>query len=156
MVNGEKNNLLDAADLTLRTLISASTGAGHKVVSLVTMPKKRSRGYLNGLAGYADRSWWMIGCKCMIQVINYVLDRLDFKEQIVKTILKVENTFKYKCDQTGRWQKIILPKIHHKIRCNSKGLKLQRSEVKGLALARADSGGWYRKIYNERYLFCIW
>ena len=40
--------------------------------------------------------------------MNYVLDRLDFKEQIVKTITK-KNTSKYKDDQTGCWREVTLP-----------------------------------------------
>ena len=41
--------------------------------------------------GYADRSGWMIECRCVIQVMNYVLDRSDFEEQIVRIIPKAEN-----------------------------------------------------------------
>lgn len=40
---------------------------------------RRSRGYLNDLASYADRSKWMIGCRCIIQVINYVLNYSYFE-----------------------------------------------------------------------------
>ena len=56
----------------------------------------------------------MIECKCVIQVINYVLDRSDFKEQIVRTIPKVENTFEHKYNQIERLQEVILPEHHHK------------------------------------------
>ena len=28
----------------------------------------------------------LAGCRCVIQVMNYVLDRSDFKEQIMQTI----------------------------------------------------------------------
>ena len=49
--------------------------------------------------------------------MNYVLDRLDFEEQIVKTIPK-ENTSKHKC--------------------NKKGRRLQRLELRELAPAEAD------------------
>ena len=36
---------------------------------------KRSRDYLGGLAGYADRSWWMIRYRCVI----YWRDKLRFE-----------------------------------------------------------------------------
>ena len=37
----------------------------------------------------------------MIQLMNYVLDRLDFKKQIVRIIPKVENISKHKYNQTN-------------------------------------------------------
>ena len=53
----------------------------------------------------------------LIGEINYVLDRSDFEEQIVKTISE-ENTSEYKCDKRD-W-------------------KLQKSEIRGLAPVGAD------------------
>ena len=41
----------------------------------------------------------MIRCRCVIQVMNYVLDRLDCKEQIVRMIPKAENTSEHEYDQ---------------------------------------------------------
>ena len=41
MVNGKRNNLLDAAGLTFGTSTSASTGVGYLAVSLVAMPRKK-------------------------------------------------------------------------------------------------------------------
>ena len=41
MVSGKKNDLLDAKGLTIATLTSGSTKAGHKAVGLVAMPKKK-------------------------------------------------------------------------------------------------------------------
>ena len=56
MVSGKRDVLLERAGLTPGTSISASTGAGHKTMSLVTMPRNKSRGYIDGLAGYIDKS----------------------------------------------------------------------------------------------------
>ena len=41
MVSGKRSNLLDAASQTFETSTLASTGAGHKAVSLVAMPSKK-------------------------------------------------------------------------------------------------------------------
>ena len=41
MISGKRNGFLDAAGLTLGTLTSALTEAGHKAVSLVAMPRKK-------------------------------------------------------------------------------------------------------------------
>ena len=41
MVSGKKDGFLDAAGLTFGILTSGSTEAGHKVVSLVAMPRKK-------------------------------------------------------------------------------------------------------------------
>ena len=51
------------------------------------------------LNGWLDAGAWLIG------KINYVLDRLYFEEQIVKTIPKAENTFKHKYDQSNTNQR---------------------------------------------------
>ena len=49
-----------------------------------------------------DAGAWFIG------EMNYILDRLDFEKQIVKTIPK-ENISKHKGNQIGPWQEVILP-----------------------------------------------
>ena len=46
--------------------------------------------------------------------MDYILDHSDFKKQIRKMIPKAENTSKHKCNQTGRWQEIILPEYYYK------------------------------------------
>ena len=86
----------------------------------------------------------------MIQVINYVLDRLDFKGQIVKMISKAKNTSEHKYNQ-AKWLNIttrgyIANNTNTEVRhwgSNVRSLK-QRSkatEVRGLAPAGANSGG---------------
>ena len=41
MFSDERHSLPDEAGLSFETSISASTKAGHKVVSLIAMPKKK-------------------------------------------------------------------------------------------------------------------
>ena len=41
MVNGKRDDLLDVANLTFGMLISASTEAGYKAISLVVIPRKK-------------------------------------------------------------------------------------------------------------------
>ena len=53
----------------------------------------------------------MMRCRCVIQVINYVLDRSDSKKQIMRMIQKVENTFKYKYNQSNMINDITSNKI---------------------------------------------
>ena len=57
-----------------------------------------------------DPDGWLDAGAWFIQEMNYVLDRLDFEEQIVKTIPK-ENTSKHKGNQTRRGQEITLPSL---------------------------------------------
>ena len=46
--------------------------------------------------------------------MNYILNRFDIQEQIVRTILQVENTSEYECNQTRRLQEVTLPEHYHK------------------------------------------
>ena len=92
----------------------------------------------------------MIGCRCVIQMMNYVLDRSDFKRQIVKMIPKAKNTSEHKYDQAkclsittrGYIVNNTNTKVKHR-RSHVKSLK-KRSEatkIRGLALARANLEG---------------
>ena len=78
------------------------------------------------------------------------MGRLQFEEQLMKMILKVENTFKHKYDQAKclsiPTRGYIADNTNTEVRhrgFDARSLK-QRSEVKevrGLAPARANSGG---------------
>ena len=81
--------------------------------------------------------------------MNYVLDHLDFEEQIVRTIPKAKNTFEHKYDQAEclniTTRGYIADNTNTEVRHWSSDVRSlkQRSEVtevKGLASAEADSG----------------
>ena len=82
--------------------------------------------------------------------MNYVLDRSDFKEQIVRTIPKAENTSEHEYDQAKclsiTTRGYIADNTNKEVRHRGSDLRSlkQRSEVievRGMASAGANSGG---------------
>ena len=93
---------------------------------LLGQPQSRGNAKKKGLDGILDNpavQWTQMGpakwsdvSVWFIRAVNFVLDRLDFKEQIVKMILKAKNTFKHKnqsntINDTVRTIKAIQPAI---------------------------------------------
>ena len=139
--------------LTLATSISTSTYG--KVEDLDVT--------LDNPAGFADRSWWMIGYKCVI----YEWSKLHFELFIPwgkwKWLRSDTERREYPQAQmqSDQIRTYIANNTNTKVRywgSNVRSLS-QRSkaiEISPLAPARADPRGWCKKINSKRYPHCIW
>ena len=82
----------DSRDVNISFLLDQPRSSGNaKEKDLdVTLDNPAIQCTQMGPIGWSDVSVWFI------RAVNYVLDRLDFEEEIVKMISKVKNTFKHK------------------------------------------------------------